>query len=417
MGAVPKISTRSFTQHGPVGLMMLALAGCESTAVIPRAGPEPISLATRASTTVGSRSETSALPYVLVDVDPTTIKLIPHDGGNSFGSLMRYQNSGGVRPQRGDVISVTIYESGTGGLFSSVDPGGSVKGGGSNQTTLPIQTVDQNGNITVPYAGQVPVAGLTIREIQDTIVDRLKSRAIEPQVIVSVQEQRSSQVSVLGDVNSAGVYPLAQSGSRVLDAIARAGGPKSQPYETAVYLQRRNSRVGVSLSKLLARPSENIYLAPSDTIMLVREPRSFVIVGAAAQNSRVDFDRPTITLSDAIGKAAGLLDDRSDAGAVFIYRFEPRAVVARMGADMTNFADSGDRVPVLYRVNLSTPQGYFIAKDFEILNGDVVFIANAMSVEFKKFFDMLRGPTSQARDIFTIRQLLQNTSSGVSVVP
>lgn len=411
------MSTRGFTQHGSLGLLMLALAGCESTAVIPRAGPEPVSLALRASTTVGSRAETSALPYVLVNVDPKTVKLIPHDGGTSFGSLARYENKGGIRPQPGDVVSVTVYESGTGGLFSSVDSGGNVRGGGSNQTTLPVQTVDQAGNITVPYAGQVRAAGRTIKEIQDTIVERLDKRAIEPQVIVSVQEQRSSQVSVLGDVNTAGVYPLSQGGSRVLDAIARAGGPKSQPYETVVYLQRKNSRVGVSFSRLLAKPSENIYLAPSDTIMLVREPRSFVIVGAAAQNARVDFDRPTITLSDAVGKAAGLIDDRSDAGSVFVYRFEPRSVVARLGANLTEFADSGERVPVLYRIDLSTPQGYFMAKEFEILGGDVVFIANAMSVEFKKFFDMLRGPTSQARDVFTIRELLMSSSSGVSVVP
>ena len=55
----------------------------------------------------------------------------------------------------GDVISVTIFEAAAGGLFIPAEAG--VRPG--NYVTLPEQTVDNDGNITVPYAGEIKAAG------------------------------------------------------------------------------------------------------------------------------------------------------------------------------------------------------------------------------------------------------------------
>ena len=96
----------------------------------------------------------------------------------------------------GDVVSVTIFEAAAGGLFipseASVRPG--------NFVTLPNQEVDNNGNISVPYAGNIRAQGRTPVEVQQAIVDALKNRAIEPQAVVSLATQRTSLVTVLGDV-------------------------------------------------------------------------------------------------------------------------------------------------------------------------------------------------------------------------
>ena len=96
----------------------------------------------------------------------------------------------------GDVVSVTIFEAAAGGLFipaeASVRPG--------NFITLPNQEVDNNGNISVPYAGNIQAKGRTPVEVQQAIVDALKNRAIEPQAVVSLATQRTSLVTVLGDV-------------------------------------------------------------------------------------------------------------------------------------------------------------------------------------------------------------------------
>ena len=120
----------------------------------------------------------------------------------------------------GDMVSVTIFEAAAGGLFTSET---GVRAG--NFVTIPNQAVDQNGNITVPYAGALPAKGRTPPEIGASIVDRLKARALEPQVVVALAQQNTSLVSVLGDVRTAGRFPANPSGERILDYVARAGGP------------------------------------------------------------------------------------------------------------------------------------------------------------------------------------------------
>jgi hypothetical protein len=75
-----------------------------------------------------------------------------------------------------------------------------------------------------------------IPDIQEAIVARLRNRAIEPQVVVSLNQQHSSVVSVLGDVNAPGVLALNSVGERLLALIARAGGSKFEAIESYVTL-------------------------------------------------------------------------------------------------------------------------------------------------------------------------------------
>ena len=54
---------------------------------------------------------------------------------------------------------------------------------------------------------QFAAAGRTPTEVQDAIVAALKNRAIEPQAVVALADQRTSLISVLGDVNTACAVP------------------------------------------------------------------------------------------------------------------------------------------------------------------------------------------------------------------
>ena len=130
----------------------------------------------------------------------------------------------------GDVVSVTIFEAAAGGLFIPTEAG--VRPG--NFVTIPDQVVDNDGNISVPYAGLVKAAGRDNGEIQTDIVNRIKNRAIEPQAVVALTQQRTSLVSVIGEVNAPVRYPAAAYGAqdRITDAITRAGGIKGQGFET-----------------------------------------------------------------------------------------------------------------------------------------------------------------------------------------
>ena len=91
-----------------------------------------------------------------------------------------------------------------------------------NFVTIPNQAVDIHGNISIPYAGSIRARGRTQVEVQDAIVAALKNRAIEPQVIVSMVEQKTSMISILGEGRSARI-PATASPERMLDVISRAG--------------------------------------------------------------------------------------------------------------------------------------------------------------------------------------------------
>ena len=100
----------------------------------------------------------------------------------------------------GDVVSVTIFEAAAGGLFipaeASVRPG--------NFVTLPNQEVDNNGNISVPYAGNIRAKGRTPVEVQQAIVDALKNRAIEPQAVVYFSHAANLSCDRTGRCDQAG---------------------------------------------------------------------------------------------------------------------------------------------------------------------------------------------------------------------
>ena len=181
-----------------------------------------------------------------------------------------------LRLGTGDVVAVTIFESSNKGLFGASDtsnrPG--------NFVTLPPQAVDHSGNISIPFAGQVRAAGRSIRQVQKDIEERLAKRAIEPQVVISLQEQNATDVAVFGDAANIGFkQKIKPGGERILDVIAKAG-VKYAAYEIYVTLQRGNTRSKVYLPRLLERPEENIFVRPGDIIYLYREPQTYLALGA-----------------------------------------------------------------------------------------------------------------------------------------
>ena len=211
----------------------------------------------------------------------------------------------------GDSIVVTIWEASSGGLFSSSAVAGQV-GSGSNSAQIPEQVVGRDGGITVPYAGRIRVSGQTTRSVQQTIEKSLQGKAIQPQVLVTVTHAASNSVSVGGEVANGARVPLSVGGDRLLDVIASAGGVRVPVNETFVELSRGATTTRVPLTRVIANPSENIYLHPSDVVTLVRDPQTFIARGATGRNDEIPFNADGISLSQALAKAGGLEDSRSD---------------------------------------------------------------------------------------------------------
>ncbi|MBV8920756.1 polysaccharide biosynthesis/export family protein [Bradyrhizobium sp.] len=370
-------------------LALVAVALLPACSLLPGTGPKSDAVETQA--TSGIRSN-AALPYALVDISADTIGFLSQPNLVTFKGAFSDKRPKPVQVVGvGDVLNVSIFEAAPGGLFTPAQAAGARPG---NFVDLPAQAVDQKGNIAVPYAGEIPAAARTIPEIQDAIVARLRNRAIEPQVVVRLAEQHSSIVSVLGDVNTPGVLSLNSVGERILNLIARAGGPKFEAIESYVTLQRDGRRVKVLLSRIVHDPSENIFIRPNDVIFITRESPTFTALGALNQNvfgfnSEIAFDTETLTLAQAMGKAGGLNDQQSDPSEVYVYRHEDRPFLQRLGIDTSRFIT--DSVPTIYHINLRDPSGLLLASTFQMRTKDVMYVANAKVVDYYKFLTLVNN--------------------------
>jgi polysaccharide export outer membrane protein len=369
-----------------------------------------------------------SVPYALVRLTPEIVKTLDQYEPRFSNSFTDRRPPQAFHFDIGDIVSVTIFEAAAGGLFipaeASVRPG--------NFVTLPNQAVDDKGNISVPYAGVIRAKGRTQVEVQQAIVDALKNRAIEPQVVVALVDQRTSLISVLGEVGHPERFPASMVGERILDVIARAGGPKAQGFDSFVTLERDGRRATVPFGALVYQPSNNIYARAGDTIYIYTEPQTFLAFGATAggaggagtgvvAGSQIKFDAWRISFAEAVAKSGGLNDTLADPGYVFLYRGEPRDVAVRLGIDCSKF--DGPIIPVIYNVNLRDPAGYFLAKSFEIRNKDVVYISNATSVQVTKFLLYLRtimatanDPISYAINFYALKAAINGTGTAITTI-
>jgi polysaccharide export outer membrane protein len=188
-------------------------------------------------------------------------------------------------------------------------------------------------------------------------------------------------------------------------------------------LQRGNSRATVYFPNLINHPTENVFVAPGDTLYVYRDQQKYVALGAigsAGQDSGVTgqfpFEQERMSLNEAVAKAGGLLDTRANPGQVFLYRLELRDALMKMGVDVSKFLPDQRLIPTVYRANFRDPSSFFFAQSFLMRHKDVIYVSNADSVEVGKFLGYLRtitstvsGVASDARltgDIFGGRHIL-----------
>lgn len=374
---------------------LLLLAGCGA---LPSSGPS-------VSEVRSGAYDDDASNYLLVDIDLRALDqlavLRPTGMFDSFGDSGPV---GGAAPDLrigvGDAVAVSIWEVGGAGLFAG--PAASLRGTaadigagdvGSSTATIPSQIVSADGDITMPFAGRVHVAGMTPAQAEAAIRGRLEGKAMEPQVLVSVLSSISGSVSVMGEVTGGARIPLSVRGDRLLDVIAAAGGIKTAVHETTIQLTRDNRTASAPLQVLLDDPRENVYARPGDVITVSRETRTFTVLGAAGQNAELPFSSAVMTLAQAMGRSGGLIDSRSDAEGVFVFRFE-QPQIARGLDPRSPLAERGQPVPVVYRLDLRDPRGYFFAQRFALRSGDVLYISNAPLNELQKVFSLFGTLTS-----------------------
>ena len=374
---------------------LACLAGLLSAcSILPASGPTARAVVDGADV---ATAEGVFARYELVDVDPAVVEALR---ARPLDSLLATfgDNRPSVEPVIGvgDYVQLQVWEAGSGGLFSGPLISGQFSAG-ANSSTIPEQVVGRDGAISVPYAGRVRVAGRRPQDVQVLVETELAGKAIQPQVLVSVTRPISQSVTVTGEVTAGARVPLSTRGDRLLDVIASVGGVRGAVNETFVRLSRGPTTVTVPLTTVVSNPRENIFLRPGDALTLVKDPQTFMALGALGNATEVPFAAEGITLAQALARARGLTDTQADPEGVFLFRFEPATLVRRLRPAS---ALTGARVvPVVYRVNLRDPNALFLTQAFRMRNRDLVYVSNAPFSEVQKVlsvFSTVAQPASTA---------------------
>lgn len=299
----------------------------------------------------------------------------------------------------GDTLDIIVWEAPPAILFrnsSSSSFLGTVTPTGTSTTSLPPQMVSKQGDIVFPFVGKIQVSGKTPAQIENLIVEKLKGKANQPQVIVRVASNLSSTVTVVGEVKQSTRMPLTPKGERILDAIALAGGV-NQPVNKMTVQVARNGRIqSLPLETVIRDPKQNIVLQPNDVVTVYYQPLSFTVLGATGKNDELTFEATGITLSQALGRVGGLQDMRADSKAVFIFRLEePGSPVVQPNGLVTE----DNKVPVVYQFDMNEPSTFFLAQNFPMKNRDVMYVSSASSVELMKFLAVITSVLSPAASI------------------
>ena len=377
----------------PAFCSLVLLAGCSS---LPSAGPTTDEIIQRSKSVNGGVD--------LVSITPSVNAVLFRRRADSF-----IKTFGDYRPSLdpqigiGDTLSITIWEAAAGGLFSSALVTDRFSTG-SKSATIPEQVVGRDGAITVPYAGRIRVIGQNSNGVQRAIEQALTGKAIQPQALVTMVRSVSNSVTVTGEVANGARIPLSTKGDRILDVIASAGGVKTPVSEAFIQLTRGQNTVRVAMSRVVQDPKENIFMRPDDVLTIIRQPQTFVAFGATGRNAEIPFDAEQISLSQAMAKAGGLLDSRADPTGVFILRYEPYET-ARQIVETINPPPNGGRSPIVYHLNARSTDGIFVAQQFPVFAGDVLYVSNAPTSEVEKALQLMGQALSPVGSTFGIYRL------------
>jgi polysaccharide export outer membrane protein len=273
----------------------------------------------------------------------------------------------------GDVLTITVWEHPEltipSGSFRSAEEGGNV--------------VKTDGSVFYPYAGDLPVSGLTTGEVQVLLQNRLGSVIKRPQVDVRVASFQSQNVYISGSVVKPGVVPITNNPLTLLDAIEQQGGLTETASWGEVTLTRNGSSQQISLRSLYENGqwSQNVLLQDGDLIHIPRnDAEKIFVLGEVNRPQSLAMSRNGTSLAEALATANGINENRADGRGIYVLR---NAGVGRDDAGLPVYRAT------VYHLNASSAVGFMLADRFPLEARDVVYVSPAPITRWNRFLSQL----------------------------
>jgi polysaccharide export outer membrane protein len=177
---------------------------------------------------------------------------------------------------------------------------------------LTLETrVSESGTITYPLIGTVQIGGMAISKAEALIAKLLDQGGfvIKPQVSLLVMQIRGNEVSVLGQFNRPGRFPLETTQTRLSDVIAQAGGIAPSGADTVILVGVRDGKafrreIDVTAMYTSSEIGEDLSIHPGDVIYVQRAPQVY-IYGEVQRPGMFRLERD-MTVMQALAEGGGL---------------------------------------------------------------------------------------------------------------
>jgi polysaccharide export outer membrane protein len=227
--------------------------------------------------------------------------------------------------------------------------------------TLGTVRVDHQGNIHLPLAGRIHVAGLTVDGLEKQISERLSVIMNDPEVTVAVADYRSHPVSVLGAVRNPGVYQV--SGQKTLyELLSLAGGLNSDagnqvkitrqlsagrlPLPNMTTDESGKFEIGeLNVRKVLEAksPEDNIEVLANDVITVPKAELVYIVGAVHKAGGFPLTEKEQISVLQAVSLAEGLENVAGGKNARILRQSAPGAERQELHVNVTRILDGRDK--------------------------------------------------------------------------
>ena len=279
---------------------------------------------------------------------------------------------------RGDVLSIVVWdhpELAGGGMTAAVaaaDANGTNSSAVAN-TAQPGFVVDHQGRIQFPFAGLLPVEGLTEEAARALLTNRLARYIANPNITLRVQSYRSKRVYIDGEVKQPGLQAINDIPMTLVEALNRAGGLLPTADQSRIALERGEARYRINLRDLVQKDINpgNIMLAPGDVVRVHSRDESKVFVsGEVVTPKALTMHNGRLTLNEALGETGGISPLSGDARQIYVVRKTPeRTRVFQLDARLTG--------------------SLAMAESFELRPKDVIYVAASPLANWNRQISLL----------------------------
>ncbi len=286
----------------------------------------------------------------------------------------------------GDVVGIVVYDHPE--IAFSATPATTVADP-SSVSPAPGFIVSNTGQLTFPYAGPIQASGMTVQQLEDSLVQRLSRVFKNPQISVRVTAFRSKRAYIEGEVKLPGLLVFTDIPMTLAEALSRSGGLATTGDRSFVTLTRNGKTIPLDLIALTDAGIDptRIPLKNGDLITARSSAeRKVSVMGEVMTQGTVLMRNGRLSLNEALSEVGGVNLNLANPRQIYVIRNEP----------------TGQSI---FHLDARTPTALALADNFPLRARDVVYVDGVPLVLWNRVINLILPSAATAN---TLRDISRN---------